>query len=147
MSAFLHVRVHLIWSTRNREARLKGLWRSDLCGYIHGICESIHAPLIKAGGIEDHLHLYVSMPATITIAELVKTIKANSSRWVHENHDPAFAWQTKYAAFSVSKSTEAALLTYIKNQEEHHRHKSYVDELVEFLNRHGIAYDPQYYLE
>jgi putative transposase len=147
MSAFLHVRLHLIWSTHNRDARIAEVWRNDLFAYIHGICENTRTPLIKAGGTDDHIHLCVAMPPTITIADMVRTIKANSSRWVHDNHDPAFAWQTKYAAFSVSKSTEPALLEYIAHQEEHHCRKSYVEELDEFLQRHGISYDPRFYLE
>jgi REP element-mobilizing transposase RayT len=147
MSAFLHVRLHLVWSTRNREPRIHRAWRDELYGYIHGICENLRAPLIKAGGVEDHAHLYVSMPATLSIADLIRTIKANSSRWVHDRHDPAFAWQTKYAAFSVSRSAEAALLEYIGNQEEHHLHKTFVEELTGFLERHGMRYDSRYYLE
>jgi hypothetical protein len=66
---------------------------------------------------------------------------------VHERHDAAFGWQTKYAAFSVSRSAEASLRRYIDDQEEHHRSKTFMEELVEFLNRHGIEYDPKYYLE
>jgi REP element-mobilizing transposase RayT len=147
MSAHLHVRLHLIWSTRDREPRIVPAWRNDLYAYLHGICENIDACLIKAGGVGDHLHLYVSIPATLCVADLVKAVKANSSRWVHDQHDPAFAWQTKYAAFSVSKSTEAALLAYIAKQEEHHRVKSFTEELADFLKRHDVPHDPAYWLE
>ena len=147
MSAFLRVRVHLIWSTHNRQPRIARAWRNDLYGFIRGIGNNLGAPVLKAGGTDDHVHVDASLPATLAIADLVNALKANSSRWVHENHDPDFAWQTKYAAFSVSKSAEPDLLRYIEGQDAHHRHKSFVEELEEFLRRHEIPYDPKYYLE
>jgi putative transposase len=147
MSAFLNVRVHFIWSTDNREPRILQQWRDDLFGYMGGICENHRAKLLAAGGVSDHVHLYVSLPATLSIADTVNLLKANSSRWVHDNHDGTFAWQVKYAAFSVSKSAEDAVCTYIRNQETHHRHKSYQEELIEFLERHEMEYDPKYLLE
>ena len=147
MPAFLHVRVHLIWSTSGREPRLDAAWRNDLFAYFSGICQNLNVKLLVAGGVADHVHLYVGLPATISIAELVGKLKANSSRWIHENHDPAFAWQTKYAAFSVSQSGEDAVFAYIRNQETHHHKKSFQEELTEFLTRHNIEYDPRFLLE
>ena len=147
MSAFLHVRLHFIWSTKDREPRIDAAWRDRLYGYMSGICEKKRAKLLIAGGVADHVHLYVSMPATLSIAETVNVLKSNSSGWVHENFDPAFGWQTKYAAFSVSKSAEDALFAYIRGQEEHHRVRSYREELVELLERHGMEYDERYLLE
>src|SRR5690348_3371067 len=113
MSAYLNVRVHFIWSTAGREPRILKAWRDDLYAYIGGICENHRAKLLAAGGVEDHVHLYVSLPATLSIAETVNLMKANSSRWVHEKHDRAFAWQVKYAAFSVSRSAEDSLCAYL----------------------------------
>jgi REP element-mobilizing transposase RayT len=147
MSAFLSVRVHFIWSTHNRLAQILSQWRDDLYGYLHGIAENHRCTLLVAGGVADHIHLYVSLPATISLADFVNAMKANSSRWVHQNHDPLFAWQTKYAAFSVSRSAEDALCNYIRNQEAHHQHKSFREELLEFLQRHEIDYNPAYFLE
>ncbi len=147
MPAFRNVRLHLIWSTHRREPFIQSSWQEALWAYLHGIGENIGVPVINVGGAADHVHLYVAMNATKSVADIVNAFKANSSRWVHENHDPAFAWQTKYAAFSVSRSAEATLLAYIANQQEHHRHKSFAEELREFLERHGVAYDPMYLLE
>src|ERR1035437_742046 len=147
MSAFLHVRVHFIWSTAGREPLINPKWRDDLYGYLSGICENVGAKLLIAGGVPDHVHLYVSMDATHSIADMVNLLKSNSSRWVHDHHDRRFGWQTKYAAFSVSKSGEDALFAYIRGQEEHHRVKSFREELIEFLDRHEIEYNPDYLLE
>ena len=147
MPAFLHVRVHLIWSTHNREPRILPEWQPELYRYLHGICENLNCKLLIAGGIADHLHTYVGIPSTLSIADLVNAMKSNSSRWIHEKFDPAFAWQTKYAAFSVSKSAEDQLFAYIRDQAEHHRHRSFKDELLEFLQRHEIEFDDRYLLE
>jgi REP element-mobilizing transposase RayT len=147
MSAFLHVRLHLVWSTAGREPRLRPAWRDTLHAYMGGICDNHGCKLLVAGGIEDHIHLYVSLSATLSIAGVVNLLKSNSSRWIRENHDPTFAWQTKYAAFSVSRSAEDDLFAYIRNQEQHHRRKSFREELVEFLRRHDIDYNPDYLLE
>ena len=147
MSAFLHVRVHLIWSTAGREPQIASAWRDQLHAYFHGICENTGTKLIVAGGMPDHVHLLVSFDASHSIAEVVNLLKSNSSRWIHENHDRNFGWQTKYAAFSVSKSAEEQVCSYIRTQEQHHRQKSYREELMEFLRRHELKYDPVYLLE
>ncbi|MGN6369265.1 MAG: IS200/IS605 family transposase [Phycisphaerae bacterium] len=147
MSAYIHVRIHFIWSTANREPQIHPAWRENLYAYMAGICENHRAKLLIAGGISDHIHLYVSLPSTLSVADTVNLLKSNSSRWIHENHDRAFAWQNKYAAFSVSKSAEDALFAYIRGQEEHHRKKSYREELIEFLERHELEYNPDYLLE
>ena len=147
MPAFIHVRVHFIWSTKEREPWIDPVWQNDLHRYMSGICDNVGAKLLIAGGVCDHVHLYVSMEATHSIAEMGNLLKSNSSRWVHENHERRFAWQTKYAAFSVSKSTEDALFQYIRTQETHHHVKSYREELVEFLERHKMEYNLEYMLE
>ncbi len=95
------------------------------------------------GGVEDHIHLLLQFPATIAVAEAVKTIKSNSSGWMSDEIGE-FAWQQGYGAFSVSKSNIAAVVRYIQNQEKHHRRMTFEDEFLTMLDRHGIEYDPKY---
>ena len=147
MSAFIHVRIHFVWSTLGRTMSIRPEWRDGLYGYMSGICENVGAKLLIAGGMSDHVHGYVSMDATHSVAEMVNVLKSNSSRWVHDNHDRNFGWQTKYGAFSVSKSGEDALFKYIREQEVHHRKKTFKEEFVEFLERHEMEYDPKYVFE
>jgi len=100
--------VHFIWSTASREPWITEEWRDRLYGYLGGVLREKGAKLISAGGMTDHVHLYTSLPSTMSLADAVNAIKSNSSRWIHEtlsNH-AAFAWQKGYGAFSVSKSTE-----------------------------------------
>jgi REP element-mobilizing transposase RayT len=86
------------------------------------------------------------MPSTISIADLINALKANSARWIRQTfpNRRGFSWQEGYAGFSVSNSQEKALIEYIRNQDEHHRRRDFREELLELLGRHGIEYDLQY---
>ena len=138
--------VHFIWSTSGREPWIGADWQEDLFGFMGGIINNKKAKLICAGGTFDHVHLYASLPSTITIAEFVNAVKSNSSRWIHESfpNRRAFRWQESYGAFSVSKSEEAKIINYIQNQERHHAKRTFKQEFVEFLDRYQIEYDERY---
>ena len=138
--------VHFVWGTANRQPLIHKSWRDRLHAYMGGILENKKAKLLAAGGIADHVHVLASLHATVSLAELAGALKANSSRWIHENVPPcaAFAWQEGYGAFSVSKSMEPTVKAYVKNQEEHHRQRSFREEFVELLGRHGIRYEERY---
>ena len=94
----------------------------------------------------DHIHLLVSLHSTIAISKIVNVLKSNSSRWIHENIPTAqsFRWQQRYGAFSVSKSGEDRLSQYIQGQKQHHRERSFQEEYLALLVRHGIKYDEKY---
>jgi REP element-mobilizing transposase RayT len=96
--------------------------------------------------MEDHVHMLVSLPATLAIAKAVQLIKGGSSKWVsdtfREFHD--FEWQEGYGAFSISISGVPDTVAYIENQEQHHRNETFEEEYIEFLNRHNIPFDPRY---
>ena len=101
---------------------------------------------LAINGVEDHVHLLVKLPAKLAIAETIRDIKVNASKWMHDEQliDRQFGWQTGYSAFSVSKSGEDAVRRYIADQERRHRKMTYQDELRELLQRHGIEYDERY---
>ena len=142
----ISVMVHFIWSTAGREPWIGPEWRDDLYGYMGGIMRNKKTKLICAGGMYDHVHLYASLPSTITIADLVSAVKANSSRWIHESFPKrrGFAWQEGYGAFSISKSDEKRVIEYIRNQEHHHRKRDFKEELREFLEKYEVEYDERY---
>ena len=143
---YLSLLVHFTWSTAGREPWIERDMREDLYSYIGGIMKNKNAKLISAGGMFDHIHLYASMPSTISIADFVNAVKSNSSRWIHESASRlrGFAWQEGYGAFSVSKSEESKVVRYISNQAEHHRKRTFKEELVGLLEKHGIEYDKRY---
>lgn len=143
---YISMLVHFTWSTSGRQPWIEVDMREDLYSFIGGIIRNKNAKLIAAGGIFDHIHLYASLPSTISIADFVNAVKSNSSRWVHESFTRLrnFAWQEGYGAFSVSKSEEEKVVRYISNQEHHHRKRTFKEELIGLLDKHGIKYDKRY---
>jgi REP element-mobilizing transposase RayT len=143
---YLSLLVHFTWSTAARETWIEPIIREDLYSYIGGIMRNKKARLIAAGGMYDHIHLYASMPSTISVADFVNAVKSNSSKWIHESFSRLrhFAWQEGYGAFSVSKSEEPKIIRYLSNQEEHHKKRTFKEELIALLDKHGIEYDKRF---
>jgi putative transposase len=146
MATFVSNLVHFVWGTKNREPLIRKSWRDRLHGYIGGVLTNKKAKLLAAGGIEDHMHVLVSLPATISLAQAANAMKANSSRWIHENIPQAkgFDWQPGYGAFSVSKSVEPQVKAYICHQEERHRRLKFTAEFAALLDKHCIPYEERY---
>ena len=147
-NSYISCYIHYVFSTKNRKKWLKPDIRERLFPYIGGICRENSFKLIKAGGIDDHLHLLVSLPSTITIARAIQYIKGGSSRWIHETYGNMkdFAWQEGYGAFTIGVSQIDRTIKYITNQEEHHRKKTLRKEFIDFLNYHEIDYEEKYLL-
>src|SRR5262249_25616993 len=140
---------HVIFSTKNRLPFLDAELKSQLFAYMGGIVREMAGKALLINGMADHVHVLLSLASTLSIAEMFRVLKANSSRWVHEKW-PArweFAWQTGYGAFSVSQSNIAQVTQYIANQEEHHCTMTFQEEFLLFLNKHGLSYDERYIWE
>ena len=144
-STYLSLHYHLVFSTKNREALIAPEWRSRLHDYLGGTVRGLGGFPEGIGGVADHVHLLVGLKATHCLSDFMRELKKASSTWVHEEIGMrAFAWQEGYAAFTVSATAREGVKHYIANQEEHHRAKSFREELVELLNKAGIEYDPKY---
>ena len=143
---FSNLLVHVIFSTKDRVASIRPEWRADLHAYLGGIVREIGGTASAINGTADHVHLLVSMPGKIAVAELVRVLKANSSRWVNREGKvkTGFAWQTGYAAYSVSQSNASAVARYIEAQENHHRRVSFQEEYLEFLKKNKIECDERF---
>jgi len=143
---YISLLVHFVWSTASREPWITSAWEGELYKVIGGILRKKNGKLLEAGGTRDHIHLYTSLPSTVSLAEIVNVIKSNSSRWIHEEvpRCRGFAWQEGYGAFSVSKSSESDVRRYIQRQKEHHRRRDFKSEFLELLERHEIEYDERY---
>jgi putative transposase len=137
---------HLIFSTRHRTPILDADLSSRLFQYIGGILRNEGSVLVAAGGTTDHVHLLASLSREASIAETLRLIKANSSRWVHETFPDrgGFAWQAGYGAFAVSYSHLERVRVYLAGQAEHHRTVTFQEEFRRFLMRHHIAFDERY---
>ncbi len=147
-NSYISCYVHYVFSTKNHEKWLKSDIRENLFPYIGGISRENNFKLIKAGGVDDHLHLLVSLPSTITIAKAIQYLKGGSSRWIHETFGNMkdFVWQEGYGAFTIGVSQIDGTIKYITNQEDHHRKKTFREEFIDILNYHGIEFEEKYLL-
>ena len=120
----------------------------QLFPYLGGIARDRGFKLIKAGGVEDHIHLLVSLPSTLTIAQAIQYLKGGSSKWIHKKFPNLkdFSWQEGYGAFTIGISQLENTINYIERQVEHHKSKSFREELVEILTLHGIEFEEKYLL-
>jgi putative transposase len=139
-----NILLHLIFSTTGRRPLIKPEFRHDLFAYLGGIVRGMRGTAMIVNGTADHVHMLVRIRPSQSAAEVTRVIKANSSGWVREKWNSAFAWQTGYGVFSVSESKVAALTKYIAGQEEHHKRHSFQDELLELLKKNNVAYDQKY---
>jgi len=118
----------------------------DLYRYMAGITQAHGSLAHEIGGVEDHVHLLITLPRTLSISKLIEETKKGSSKWIKSKGliYKDFAWQNGYGAFSIGQSNYAALRHYIQNQEEHHKKVSTQDEFRIFLNKYKIEYDERY---
>ncbi len=120
--------------------------KDRLFPYMGGIARENGIKALAIGGTEDHVHVLISLPSTMAIAKAVQLVKAGSAKWVHEEfrEHTGFAWQEGYAAFSVSVSHVEPLKKYIAEQVEHHKKRTFAEEFLALLEKHGIEYDQRY---
>ncbi len=137
---------HVVWSTKDRVAMIPAAIRPDVHAYLGGIVREEGGTAVAIGGTADHVHLLIELPADQNVADCVRVVKTNASRWIHERWPErhAFSWQAGYGAFAVSASNANRVIQYIRTQEEHHRRINYHDEFVALLRKHGIAFDERY---
>ena len=140
---------HVIFSTKARAAWIDETLKSRLHAYLGGIAGQIDAKALIVGGTADHVHLLLSLAATMAVSDALRVLKANSSRWVHEQwpERAGFAWQTGYGAFTVSQSAADAVKRYIISQEQHHARMTFQEEFLLLLCKHRIQYDERYLWE
>ncbi|MGA2556088.1 MAG: IS200/IS605 family transposase [Verrucomicrobiota bacterium] len=137
---------HCVFSTKERRPLITPELRTRLWPFLGGIARQNNMKAIEIGGVEDHIHILLSLPATMALSKALQLIKGGSSKWIHETF-PAqrtFAWQEEYGAFSVSVSQLDKTVEYIKGQEAHHRQRTFQEEFLALLKRHRIEYDDRY---
>jgi len=141
-------RVHVIFSTKNREKRISEKVQPRVWGYIAGIARNHGFEAVKVGGVEDHVHVLLIVPPTMPLSKAVQLLKGSSSKHLNETCAAGdnFAWQEGYGAFSVSASQTEGVVEYIADQPAHHAKRSYEEEFLEFLKKYEVEYDPVYVL-
>ena len=144
--SFICCNVHYIFSTKDRRRIVTPELAQRLWPYMGGIAREHEMKALAVGGMEDHIHVLVTLPSTLPVAKAVQLIKGGSSKWVSDTfaEHRKFEWQEGYAAFSVSASRIPETVEYIATQQKHHRKRTFEEEYIEFLDRHGIEYDGRY---
>lgn len=144
-STYYSLAFHLVWSTKHRRASIDDGWRTRLHEYLGGTLRGLDGQPLGVGGVADHVHLLVGLKPTHTLADVVREVKKASSTWVHDEIGlQDFSWQEGYSAFTVSPTARPQVHTYISNQEQHHRQRTFREELLLLLEKAGIAFDPRY---
>ena len=143
MHSFVSCLMHVVFSTKERRAWITADIQERLWPYLGGIARENKMKALTVGGVEDHVHILLSLPSTLAIAKAVQLLKGNSSKWIHETFSKlkTFEWQEGYGAFSIGVSGIDDTVKYIENQAEHHRKQSFKDELKAFLKRHALGYE------
>jgi putative transposase len=137
---------HFTFSTKNREPWIVPTNEARVWAYIGGIARQHKMTALQVGGIEDHIHALVMAPATLAPSQIAQYLKGDSSKWFHEEFPRmrGFEWQDGYGGFTVSKSQVPEIIEYIKNQPQHHRKRTFQEEYLELLKKHGVDYDERY---
>ena len=138
--------MHSTFSTKERFPFIDAELERRLWPYIAGIARENSMKALAIGGTEDHIHGLLSLPGTMSFSKAVQLIKGGSSKWIHDTFPSQrkFAWQEGFGAFSVSASQVQRTIAYINRQKEHHRKRSFREEFLALLNKHGIEYDERY---
>jgi len=143
---FAQIAIHAVFATKGRAERLKAERAARVHAYIARVTNRDLGIAYQVGGAADHVHVLFDMKPTLAPSDCLRKMKSVSSLWIHRTFPEArdFAWQEGYGAFAVSASMIPNVKEYIAEQEQHHRRRSFEEEFVQLLERHGIEYDPRY---
>lgn len=138
--------VHIVFSTYGRVKCLSPSVTPHLWKYLAGICNGLNCPTLEIGGTDDHVHILCKLAKDITVQDLIRNLKASSSKWLKSTRPEIeyFNWQKGYGAFTVSSSQKGIVAAYISNQYNHHKTITFKEELIKLLNKCGIEYDEKF---
>ncbi|HEY3403612.1 MAG TPA: IS200/IS605 family transposase [Ohtaekwangia sp.] len=145
-NTYTQLHIHAVFAVKYRAGLIQPEWKNDLYKYITGIVQMHNHKMLIINGMPDHVHMFFGMRPTQSLSELIQDVKGNSSKWINENNfiHSRFEWQEGYGAFSYSKSQGDMVISYILDQEIHHRSKSFKEEYVDMLNTFEVGYDERY---
>jgi len=145
-NTYTQIYIHVVLVVKWRTNLISKDWKELLYKYISGIITNKKQKLMIINGMPDHVHILLSLGPSINLSELVRDIKANSSKWINEEKmvNTLFRWQEGFGAFSVSPGNVKTVIEYIKNQEEHHSRKTFREEYILFLKESGVDYKEEY---
>jgi putative transposase len=139
--------LHIVFSTKDRVRYLQNsVARKNAHAYLAGTCINLESPAIIVGGVADHVHILCRLSKTLSVADLIRELKRESSKWLKvQSPDLArFYWQKGYGAFSIRPGHVERLKTYIANQEQHHKKETFQEEFRRLLAKYKVEYDERY---
>jgi putative transposase len=148
-NTYHQVYIQAVFAVKYRKAVIDKSWRPALLGVVGNLINETGCKTIIVNGVEDHIHCFVGLKPAVSISELMKTVKAKSSKFVNDNKftKHRFEWQEGYGVFSYSHSHIDNVYRYIVNQEEHHKKQTFKVEYLDFLEKFKVAHDEQYIFE
>lgn len=148
-NTYSQIYIQVVFAVQGRVSLIEREWKDELYKYITGIVKKHNQKLLAIGGVANHVHILLNIKPNIALSDLVRDIKANSSRFVNEKRlvKGKFSWQDGFGAFSYSISQLDDVIRYIQNQEDHHRETSFKDEYLKHLKKFDIEFDERYVFE
>lgn len=135
---------HIVFGTKDHLPLIAHRWEDEMYRYLGGILRGQKCESIEINGMPEHVHVLTRASPVVAISDLLRELKANSSRWVRRTHDPKFGWQRRFGAFTVSESAVDTVRRYIQRQKIHHQKQTFENEYRELLRLHGIEFDDRY---
>ena len=132
---------HVVFSTKGRAPQIAPVWKLELYSFVGRVVLNRKGQVLVAGGTADHVHVLLRLSPTRAVSDIIRDIKSNSSTWLRETKEPAFAWQDGYGAFTLGPNAIAGVTAYIENQESHHTNRSFADERDALLTAAGATED------
>ena len=145
-NTYTQIHIQAVFTVQSRDCIIHERWRDELYKYITGIIQNNSHILLAINGMPDHIHILFGLRPTQSVSDIMQDIEGNSSKWINEKGFVwgKFSWQEGYGAFSYSKSELPGVIRYIKNQQEHHRHRNFIEEYLEMLNEYEIDFNEAY---
>lgn len=146
---YSQIYIQTIFAVKGRKSLIHKEWEERLYKYITGIVQNKEQKMLAINGMSDHIHFFIGMRPSCCLSDLIREIKKSSNDFIKENKFSKFqfAWQEGYGAFSYSHSQLDTVITYIMNQKEHHRKKTFKEEYTGFLKKFNVQFDERYLFE
>ncbi|MEZ5009672.1 MAG: IS200/IS605 family transposase [Chitinophagales bacterium] len=145
-NTYTQIHIQVVFTVKNRESFIRDKWKDELYKYITGIIQNHGHKLLQINGTSDDIHILIGMRPTQSLSDLIKQVKQDSSLWINKKRliKSKFSWQAGYGAFSYSRDAIPNVIRYIKNQEQHHKQTSFLEEYKKILNEFNVEYNEDY---
>ncbi|GAB3935107.1 IS200/IS605 family transposase [Larkinella terrae] len=145
-NTYTQIYLQTVFAVKHRYGSIRLEWKEDLFRYMTGIAQNQEHKLLAINGMPDHVHIFLGLNPKQAVSDLLQDLKGDSSRWINDNRlvQGRFEWQSGYGAFSYGQSQIDNVVKYIKNQEDHHRKRTFLEEYATFLQRYNVPYDDRY---